>query len=863
MNGNDEREAARRRMQHVMGFSLDAFQTRALDVMVAGEDVLGQAPTGSGKTALALTAVVLRAFDLGGRAILTTPMKALSNQKYAEFSAWLTKLGHDGRVSLITGDIQARAAPPGGDGSSELLIMTSEILANKLESGGPKKDPDLHGVTVVVMDEVHYINDPSRGHVWERGIMHLLPDIQLVALSATLANPELLCEWMSRRRPTKIVRRDDRHVPLHVGVYDSFDRFKEIYSTLSPHRMTMDSREFGTVIGGDDNKRQLKTTSHHSLAYFMSVVLHKDDKLPAIAFVMSRSGCVEAARGVTGNLLISSRPVPPRARGESGEPDLLEMNAYLAASHAHQEAAANVRSRQRAMYDRYLRPFERDVELLPGIEELKAMLDRGVAYHHAGMLPVLREYVELLFQARLLRVVFATETLGVGINMPARTVVLTRLDKPSGNGSSRPLRPDEFWQMGGRAGRRGMDPRGFVVFFQGSNSASTSSVYRDVQSVLLGNLPPVVSRLNIDPLFVLRRLARVTIDKPRVNSVSLLPEEVDTLTFSENMCDSGDTNADGIIARTLLCHVASHKEAELTRQLIHLDNIRADTEDDELRGICVLEDLNHYRELACPTMSTTGFALRLTPKQRKARDKEISALLQRYGGRVENLMAAASTHESRLRLETDLRNCHEELGRVWATSLAWLVDNTFVKPDGCTVTPKGRASSLMTDGNPLVRGVVVFEGYIDAMDLVDVVAWLGAFTEPLRFAADPSELSRSRNSALQSAYDRSLELSDSYERVIVFNGKGDDSCDGGGSLSPHTGDLLRVWMNTRDVREVCRFIDPSQLGGFVRAVLRVLAFMEELDQVLLGLEKYELHARFRERNSTLLHGVITNRSLYV
>jgi len=133
----------------------------------------------------------------------------------------------------------------------------------------------------------------------------------------------------------------------------------------------------------------------------------------------------------------------------------------------------------------------------------------------------------------------------------------------------------------------------------------------------------------------------------------------------------------------------------------------------------------------------------------------------------------------------------------------------------------------------------------------------------LRFAADPSELSRSRNSALQSAYDRSLELSDSYERVIVFNGKGDDSCDGGGSLSPHTGDLLRVWMNTRDVREVCRFIDPSQLGGFVRAVLRVLAFMEELDQVLLGLEKYELHARFRERNSTLLHGVITNRSLYV
>jgi superfamily II RNA helicase len=889
-DGSTDEVAARSRMKEVLGFELDDFQKRALDAMTAGYDVLGMAPTGSGKTALALMAVVLRAFDVGKRAILTTPMKALSNQKFAEFSKWIKKVWSTDtriRVSLLTGDIQARATPPGGDGSPELLIMTSELLANKLDASGialsctsnvsnmsnvvatpppvTSSDPDLKDVAVVVMDEVHYINDDARGHVWERSMMGLAPEVQIVALSATLSRPERLCEWMSTRRPTRLVSRHDRHVPLHVGVFlrsTSLNgkrkltppRFYEVFRTgrRSTHdtSATCCSQQDFVSLFPDPHSPCLTP----SLADLVDM-LRVDDKLPAIVFMMSRARCVEAATSVSSaNLLIPPRPIAPRVRSTTpgSQPDLLEMNAYLEAKALHDERATAVRREQKRMYDRYLRAYVADLDALPGFEEFKELLDRGIGYHHAGMLPVLREYVEILFQTRLLAVVFATETLGVGINMPARTVVLTQLDKPTDQrGQTRTLRPDEFWQMAGRSGRRGMDERGYVVFHPIASSPVTASNpstwFRDLRALLLGSMPPIESKLRITPEFVLR-------------------------------CHAASTPAaSSCLEKTL-------RKFDLERRQARLETERTD----EITDSIPEEDVIRYERLVAPPPNIGGATLRLTPNQRKTREAEVTALHTRYD--PASLKEASRKLEDRRRLEAEKAACAHDISDTWDVAVRWLERRGFVEnvqtPSSCVVTVRGRVAARMVDGYPLVRGTVIHEGWLDTLDLDEVLCWSAIFAEPVRTTS--SDVFTDREQERHEMSTRSQGLRDALVRATVLreaftnaNVEGDGksertevndqrhSCSDQDLIvasdvtNGTNATVMSVWLRTHDVREVCRLVPPAHLGSFVRMALRVLAFMDELDAILLGLQKYELHERLRDRHSHVLHGVVTNASLYV
>ena len=393
-------------------FDPDRFQIEAAEAIERGESVLVTAPTGSGKTAVA-EAAIAQAYHAGLRAVYTTPIKALSNQKYGELSGAYG----ESRVGLLTGDNSI-------NGSAPVVVMTTEVLRNMMYA----ESPDLEDVGVVVLDEVHYLQDRQRGGVWEEIIVHLDRSIPLVCLSATVANADELAAWIEERRgPTELVVERERPVPLEV-TYLVRDRFAGHELRLFPaFSGSRPNERLGSMLRRDrgSRARYVSPRRHETCE-----LLHRHGLLPAIYFIFSRKGCEQAARTVV------DRGLRLTTRDEADQ-----ITAVAEESTAHLDPG--------------------DLAVL-GYDSWLHLLRAGVAPHHAGMVPAMKEAVERLFAAGLVRLVFATETLALGINMPARTVVLEQLSKFTGEGHEL-LEPGDFTQLTGRAGRRGIDTAGTAV----------------------------------------------------------------------------------------------------------------------------------------------------------------------------------------------------------------------------------------------------------------------------------------------------------------------------------------------------------------------------------------------------------------
>lgn len=404
------------------GFALDDFQLQALDALDEGASVLVSAPTGSGKTVIAEYAIAAALAD-GNRAFYTAPLKALSNQKYHELCA----IHGESRVGLLTGDTSV-------NGEADVVVMTTEVLRNMIYA----RSRNLRRVVAVVLDEVHFLQDAYRGPVWEEVIIHLPPSVKLVCLSATVSNAEEVATWISTvRGPTRTVVEERRPVRLeaHYLVGDrAIDQLQLLPVQVSGRPNTAAQRldEAGARPWsggrgrGPGGRRRLFTPGR------IEVVerLRSEDMLPAIVFIFSRNQCDEAARAC---LAAGMRLTTAEERAR-----------------IHEIAEARLA---------HLDPD--DLEVL-GHDALLSQLAAGVAAHHAGMVPPFKEVVEACFAQGLTKVVFATETLAVGINMPARAVVIEKLTKYTGDHHAF-LTPGEFTQLTGRAGRRGIDTLGHAV----------------------------------------------------------------------------------------------------------------------------------------------------------------------------------------------------------------------------------------------------------------------------------------------------------------------------------------------------------------------------------------------------------------
>ena len=402
-------------------FQLDDFQLEAIAALNKGESVIVCAPTGSGKTLVGEYAIH-RALDMGRRVFYTTPLKALSNQKLRDFQ----HIFGEENVGLLTGDTSINRDAP-------VVVMTTEIFRNMLYGTSiGQVGTSLIDVQAVVLDECHYMNDRQRGTVWEESVIYCPPEMQLVGLSATVANGGQLTDWISEvHGPTKLIYSDYRPVPLNFH----FAVEKGIFPLLNPSGNAIHPRLKGRRKPPRRQRGQRKKVSGPTLPGIVSKLQQKD-MLPAIYFIFSRKGCDKAVQAVAHLNLVTQ-----------AESELLKRRIDTFIDRNPDAIRAN--------------------QLDP--------LYRGIAAHHAGILPAWKSLVEELFQAGLIKVVFATETLAAGINMPARTTVIASLSKRTDDGH-RLLHASEFLQMSGRAGRRGMDEEGHVVAvespFEGAKEAA-------------------------------------------------------------------------------------------------------------------------------------------------------------------------------------------------------------------------------------------------------------------------------------------------------------------------------------------------------------------------------------------------------
>jgi ATP-dependent RNA helicase HelY len=394
-------------------FTPDPFQREAVAHIQDGKSVVVVAPTGAGKTYVAEQAVAL-AVAGGGRAFYTAPIKALSNQKFADFCA---AYGED-RVGLLTGDNVI-------NGEAPIVVMTTEVLRNMIYA----ESTALQGLVVVVLDEVHYLQNRYRGSVWEEVIIHLPGEIPLVCLSATIANPEEFTAWVRSRRggETELVVETHRPVPLE-SMYMIKDRHRDGAIILLPVFQGKRANSQVTRLLQKGRGRYRRFMPPRRLE--VSEELAADGLLPAIYFIFSRAGCDQAAELVAGARL-----------GLTSAAERTEIRERVAALTEHLP--------------------EQDLRAL-GYDAWLERLEQGIAAHHAGMVPAFKETVEALFAAGLVKIVFATETLSLGINMPARTVVLERLSKFNGD-AHEIIQPGDYTQLTGRAGRRGIDVMGTAV----------------------------------------------------------------------------------------------------------------------------------------------------------------------------------------------------------------------------------------------------------------------------------------------------------------------------------------------------------------------------------------------------------------
>jgi superfamily II RNA helicase len=670
-------------------FPLDHWQQHAVAAIHAGHNVFTTAKTGSGKTLVGEYAIAHH-LKAGGRIFYTTPIKSLTNQKYHD----LKKLFPDASVGIMTGDI--KSAP-----EADIVVMTTEILRNLLfkqstatAALGTAGQISMARVSAVVFDEVHYVNDPDRGHVWEETLILLPAAIQLVLLSATIDSAREFAAWLgdAKQRPITLLSTTHRIVPLVHGVWDPTVRPLPLRALKTGDEAPYDGRVYTDWLKGkearlkaaEDWSARVKSAAAagdsiagatgkvkiHSFTHTLNMAvseLKARDLLPALFFVFSRKECERYAEQISGSLLDSSDTAAVR---------------HVIRHHLHH-------------YDAVL-------SHLPQYHQIVRLLERGIAFHHSGLLPLLKEIVELLFAKGYVRALFCTETFAVRLNMPARTVVFLDLKKPAGGpgggGGFRPLRTDEYIQMAGRAGRRGKDTQGVVIYLPSRDPVEPE----EMRGILSGGLVPLTSRLAFHYDFLIKALhVSKTASTPVWNTVI--------------------KNSYWAAQRAVAAAAAEKEAAALRTALAALEVSEADAAEMRTRDQLATEvrsSVNAAKRKAAAALN------HWTERHMGPKWKALEAKWASVKKTQASLVAAESAV---VELRTD--RTEDKVAPVLAVLGDWGLMESGAAAAGATpaLNTAGTLATEFNEGNPLLLGRLYTSGLLKDATATEIVSVLGAF----------------------------------------------------------------------------------------------------------------------------------------
>jgi superfamily II RNA helicase len=702
-------------------FPLDPFQEHAIAALDQGHNVLVCAKTGSGKTLVAEYGIA-DALKRGKRVFYTTPIKSLSNQKFHDLtemykgSAGLAGTAPSASVGIMTGDIKYNP-------QAEIVVMTTEILRNLLYKVGTATEHvgltaalSMNHVGCVVFDECHYINDKDRGAVWEESMMLLPADVRMVLLSATLDRPETFADWLGEIKgvPCALIQTGYRVVPLThyvigsgagagagagtdedgpklIPIMDARENFKgEVYKqwTREHKKAALDQDKYrekvkqlkaAGVEGGIEGKIAIHSFTH-TLNQTVEL-LKKDDLLPAVCFVFSRKDCERYAALVDGS--VHASVVDPEDQEEVPvfkDGQLVFEKAKIGKEYKGVEA--------QRVFDFHLRRHKKSLETLPVYHTLRELVGRGLGFHHSGLLPVLKEVLELLYSGGYLKLLFCTETFAVGLNMPTRTVLFTGLKKYSDDcDGMRLLRNDEYLQMAGRAGRRGKDTIGYVIYVPDRAPLD----WTEVSSILKGSLPPLQSTMRFGYEFLLKIL------------------------------NGGGSWLD-VMRRSYWyrCHDAARAEAEVAA----------------LQAEAAAVACKPAAELLADLETFDGWASGLKGagnSERKALQRKIEDWRNKHMGpkwaeaakQFETYKKARAVHERAATVLESYAGYAEPVERAWK----FLTAHGYIDAENGALTRKGQAASECNESHALLATALFYSGKLKELSLEDIIGVCAVFVE--------------------------------------------------------------------------------------------------------------------------------------
>lgn len=728
-------------------FELDDFQKEACDVINSGESVVVCAPTGAGKTVIAQHAIHC-ALEKGCRIFYTTPLKALSNQKFYDFCE---KYGSD-KVGLLTGDTSINRG-------AQIVIMTTEVFRNMLygTNFGAVAD-NLKDVRYIVLDEVHYMNDEQRGTVWEESIIYCPTNIQIIALSATVANGDELTNWINTvHSKTKLVNTDFRPVPLRFFYFDSSQPFK-----LLP-LLTPDGKLNKKI--KPEKPQWAKGRDKRKKTYVKQIIsnLAENDMLPAIYFTFSRKKCDEQMEKCSG-------------------------------------LGLNTRAEQEQI-KAFIDEFIAENPHLYGNKHIEYLI-QGVASHHAGLLPAWKNLVEKLFQQGLIKVVFATETLAAGINMPARSTVISSTSKRTDTGH-RMLTANEFLQMSGRAGRRGMDEVGYVTIV--GTSFQTPD---EVAELVLSGSNPLESRFSPSYSMVLNLLQRFSL------------EEAKELILKSFGYYSSDFRLTPIISQL------EQFDAEITeRSFICPSRLSDDkmAEYDRLRFLYV-QNRQTYKKILKQEKSKHR---PLTPEiiefgnRNKADLHKLQSFAcdtcKHYKKHAKNLEVIKRLLSKKKKLEKEIEKQKDIYWNKFLAHRAVLEEYGYLKND--YPTERGKSTSQIRSENELYLAEIIFSGLLENLSPSQLAGVICALTtEELRIEIPYIPFSEPVRKTLNQIRNIKRKLEKAQTRHDI---------EAPLHINPYFSSLIELWVEGAEWETVSEQIEIGE-GDIVRAFKRVVDVLRQL-----------------------------------